>query len=332
MQQFPITRFRRNRQAAWIRDLVAEHQLSVNDLILPVFLQDGETEQEAITSLPGIYRYSIAGAIRHIQEAKELGIKAVMLFPRTPEDKKDEMGSEALNADNLMCRAIRAIKSEISGIGIICDVALDPYTSHGHDGVLIDGKVANDETVSYLGQKAVLLAEAGADYVAPSDMMDGRVAAIRYSLDQRKLQDVGIIAYAAKYASHFYGPFREAVGSKGNLQGASKATYQMDIRNGGEALAEMELDIQEGADMLIVKPGIAYLDIIHQAASRFQTPVIGYQVSGEYAMLMAAHEKGWLDYMPAMLETLIACKRAGARAIITYGAKEVGAYLRETAS
>lgn len=325
---YPRTRLRRPRQSDWSRALVAEHALSAADLIWPLFVQEGEGKATAIPCLPGVERLSIDLAMEAAREAHALGIPAIALFPVTPPDKKTPGGEEALNPDNLICRAVRAIKTSCPDIGIICDVALDPFTSHGHDGILERGDVHNDKTVAALCDQAVVLAGAGADIVAPSDMMDGRVGAIRDALDSAEYDRVQILAYAAKYASAFYGPFREAVGSAASLGKAGKQSYQMNPANAEEALREVALDIAEGADMVMVKPGMPYLDIIRRVKERFHAPVLAYQVSGEYAMLKFAAEHEALDYEKAMLESLLAMKRAGAAAIFTYAAKEAANWLR----
>ncbi|MCE2933928.1 MAG: porphobilinogen synthase [Hyphomicrobiales bacterium] len=310
-------RLRRARKAEWARKLMRENRLTVEDLIWPVFITEGTGVTEAIATMPGVNRYSVDQAVEQAREAASLGIPALALFPNTPSHLRDETGSEALNPDNLICRAIRAIKAAVPEIGIITDVALDPYTSHGHDGLVAEGRILNDETVAVLVRQALIQADAGADVIAPSDMMDGRVAAIREALDAAGFADVSIMAYAAKYASAFYGPFRDAVGSSGTLKG-DKKTYQMDPANAAEALREVELDLAEGADYVMVKPGMPYLDIITRVKEHFGVPTFAYQVSGEYAMIMAAAERGMLDGEKAMLETLLAFKRAGCDGILTY--------------
>ncbi|MCA3642204.1 MAG: porphobilinogen synthase [Methylobacterium sp.] len=310
-------RLRRARKAEWARKLMRENRLTVEDLIWPVFITEGAGVTEAIATMPGVNRYSVDQAVEQAREAASLGIPALALFPNTPSHLRDETGSEALNPENLICRAIRAIKAAVPEIGIITDVALDPYTSHGHDGLVAEGRILNDETVAVLVRQALIQADAGADVIAPSDMMDGRVAAIREALDAAGFADVSIMAYAAKYASAFYGPFRDAVGSSGTLRG-DKKTYQMDPANAAEALREVELDLAEGADYVMVKPGMPYLDIITRVKEHFGVPTFAYQVSGEYAMIMAAAERGMLDGEKAMLETLLAFKRAGCDGILTY--------------
>lgn len=317
---FPAVRLRRTRMQAWRRELVAEVRLHPSDLILPVFVQEGKNKATPIASMPGVSRLSIDLAVKKAKEAKALGIPALALFPSVEAKLKTPRGEEALNKNNLVCRAIRDIKNAVPDIGVIADVALDPYTTHGHDGILSkNGSVENDATVDILCKQAILQARAGCDIIAPSDMMDGRIGAIRNALESEGFHDTLILSYAAKYASAFYGPFRDAVGSKGALK-SDKKNYQMDPRNGDEALREIALDIQEGADLVMVKPGICYLDIVQRAAAQFSVPVFAYQVSGEYAMLKAAAEKGWLDGETAMQESLLAFKRAGARAILTYAA------------
>ncbi len=326
--QYPTTRLRRPRRFAWSRRLAAENRLSVDDLIWPVFVHDGPEPEIAVASMPGVFRYSIARLVEQAARARELGIPAIALFPATEPSKKTPDGRDALNPDNLVCRAIRALKKEVSDLGIICDVALDPYTSHGHDGLLENGYVVNDKTVDVLCRQAVIQAQAGCDVIAPSDMMDGRIGAIRKALDQAGFEHVIVLAYSAKYASAFYGPFRDAVGSAGNLGGASKQTYQMDPANADEALREVALDIAEGADWVMVKPGMPYLDIVRRVKSSFGVPTFVYQVSGEYAMLRAAGERGWLDLTATMLESLLSFKRAGADGILSYFALEAARMLQ----
>ncbi|MGA3303605.1 MAG: porphobilinogen synthase [Methylovirgula sp.] len=318
---------RRNRKADWARRLVREHVLTADDLIWPVFIVEGEKQRVPIASMPGVERLSIDEIVKAAVEAAELEIPALALFPNTDPARRDPRGSEALNADNLVCRAIRAIKSEVPDIGIITDVALDPYTSHGHDGILCGEEIVNDETVGVLVAQALNQARAGADIIAPSDMMDGRVGAIRQALDAEGFENVQIMSYAAKYASAFYGPFRDAIGTKKVLTG-DKRTYQMDPANADEALREVALDIEEGADMLIVKPGLPYLDIIARVKEIFAMPTFAYQVSGEYAMIMAAAQNGWLDEERAIMESLIAFKRAGADGVLTYFAPRVAKLLK----
>jgi porphobilinogen synthase len=319
---------RRNRRAEWVRRMVREHVLTTDDLIWPLFVVDGTGVRAPVASMPGVERLSIDQAVRAAERAAELTIPCLALFPYTDPGKRDDTGSEALNAENLVCRAVRAIKKEVPSIGILCDVALDPYTSHGHDGLLRDGVILNDETVAVLVRQALIQADAGCDIVAPSDMMDGRVGAIREALDAAGFGDVQIMAYAAKYASAFYGPFRDAVGSNATLIG-DKRTYQMDPANADEALREVELDIAEGADMVMVKPGLPYLDILHRVKEAFGMPTFAYQVSGEYAMIMAAAGNGWLDGERAMTESLIAFKRAGADGVLTYFAARIAEKLKK---
>ncbi len=325
---FPSARMRRTRAADWSRRLVREASLSVNDLIWPLFVCEGKGKSEEIASMPGVSRHSVDGIVKQVEQAEKLGIPAVALFPKTPDGLKSDDGKEALNPDNLVNQAIRAIKKEGFNVGVIVDVALDPYTSHGHDGLLKDGVILNDETLEVLAKQALVQAEAGADIVAPSDMMDGRVKAIRAALDSKNFQNTQIMAYAAKYASSFYGPFREAVGSGGVLEG-DKKTYQMDPANSDEAIREIALDIAEGADSIIVKPGMPYLDIVRRVKDTFLVPTFAYQVSGEYSMLHAAAKNGWLDLEDVMLETLIAFKRAGCDGILTYFAPAAARILRD---
>jgi len=327
-QRLDLTvRMRRNRQHEWARRMVREHRLSTDDLIWPLFVMDGDNKRTAVPSMPGVERLSVDQCVREAERAAKLTIPCLALFPYTDPVLRDEAGSEALNPDNLVCRAIRAIKKEVPEIGILCDVALDPFTSHGHDGLLRDGVILNDETVAVLVRQALVQAQAGCDIIAPSDMMDGRVAAIRQGLDAANFLDVSIMAYAAKYASAFYGPFRDAVGSAKTLTG-DKRTYQMDPGNSDEALREVALDIEEGADMIMVKPGLPYLDIVARVKEAFGMPTFAYQVSGEYAMIMAAAESGWLDGERAMMESLIAFKRAGCDGVLTYFAPRVAEKLR----
>jgi porphobilinogen synthase len=321
------TRMRRNRGNEWARRMVREHVLSADDLIWPLFVMDGEKTRAPVPSMPGVERLSIDHAVREAERAARLAIPCIALFPYTDPSLRDETGSEALNPDNLVCRAIGAIKREVPEVGILCDVALDPFTSHGHDGLLRDGVILNDETVAVLVKQAIVQAEAGCDIIAPSDMMDGRVGAIRKALDAAQFIDVSIMSYAAKYASAFYGPFRDAVGSAKTLTG-DKRTYQMDPGNSDEALREVALDIEEGADMIMVKPGLPYLDIVQRVKEAFGMPTFAYQVSGEYAMIMAASQNGWLDGERAMMESLIAFKRAGCNGVLTYFAPRVAEKLK----
>ncbi len=326
---FPGTRLRRNRRNEWSRRLVAENRLMVDDLIWPVFVHEGENQRTPIPSMPEVARLSIDLLIREAAAAKSLGIPMIAVFPATPSDLRTANGEEAVNPDNLVCKAVTALKKAVPGIGVMSDVALDPYTTHGQDGLVLDGHVVNDETVAVLCRQAVVQADAGCDVVAPSDMMDGRVGAIRGALDKAGHQAVRIMSYAAKYASGFYGPFRDAVGSKSFLGSGDKRSYQMDPANGDEALREVALDIQEGADMILVKPGMLYLDIVRRIKDTFRAPTYAYQVSGEYAMIKAAVSKGWLDNDRVLLESLVAFKRAGADGILTYGAVEAARLLRD---
>jgi porphobilinogen synthase len=327
--RFPSTRMRRNRKSPWSRALTAEHVLTASDLIWPLFIIEGNGLQEPVTSMPGVVRQSIDIAVARAREAAELGIPAIALFPNTDPGKRTPGGEEAWNAGNLVCRAVRAIKQAVPEIGIMCDVALDPYTSHGHDGLLRDGRIVNDETVAVLVKQALAQAEAGCDIIAPSDMMDGRVGAIRQALEAKGFHDVQIMAYAAKYASGFYGPFREAVGSSSTLAG-DKKTYQMDPANSDEAIREVALDIAEGADMVMVKPGMPYLDIVARVKREFGVPTFAYQVSGEYSMIMAACQNGWLDPNKVIHESLLAFKRAGADGVLTYFALDIAKGLRNS--
>ena len=308
---------RRNRKAEWARRMVRENVLTTDDLIWPLFVTDGHNKRTPVASMPGVDRLTVDQVVRDAERAAKLNIPCIALFPYTEASLRDEQGSEAVNSNNLVCQSVRAIKKEFPEIGVLCDVALDPFTSHGHDGLLEDGKILNDETVVVLVRQALVQAEAGCDIIAPSDMMDGRVGAIRAGLDRAGFQDVQIMAYTAKYASTFYGPFRDAVGSSATLIG-DKRTYQMDSANSDEALREVELDIAEGADMVMVKPGMPYLDIVRRVVEAFSVPTFAFQVSGEYAMIMAAARNGWLDEERAILESLGAFKRAGAAGVITY--------------
>jgi porphobilinogen synthase len=324
---YPRVRLRRNRIDAWTRRLVAENRLAVDDLIWPIFLCDGEGRREPVPSMPGVDRLSVDLAVEAADEAAALGIPCVALFPHTAPALKSEEGEEAVNPDNLVCRAVRALKKARPELGLLCDVALDPYTSHGHDGLLRDGYVVNDETVEVLCHQALVQAAAGCDIIAPSDMMDGRIGAIRRRLDEAGFEHVRIMSYAAKYASAFYGPFRDAIGSIKALKG-DKRTYQMDPANGEEALREVALDLDEGADMVMVKPGMPYLDIVRRVKDAFKVPTFVYQVSGEYAMLKAAAQQGWLENDRVVLESLLGFKRAGADGILTYLALEAARLLR----
>ena len=323
---FPSTRMRRNRSADWLRRMVQENRLTADDLIWPIFVVEGSGTREAVLSMPGGERLSVDLLAEEVGKAQELGIPAVAVFPYTPEGLKTPDGSEALNPDNIVCRGVREIKKHVSNMGVLCDVALDPYNSDGHDGLVKDGEILNDETVEILCQQSVVQADAGCDVIAPSDMMDGRIGSIRKVLDDAGHQNVTIMAYAAKYASAFYGPFRDAVGSGGVLMG-DKKTYQMDPGNGDEAIREVGLDIAEGADMVMVKPGLPYMDIIFRVKNEFGVPTFAYNVSGEYAMLRAAAQNGWLDYPAAMMEMLTGFKRAGADGILTYAARDAAKIL-----
>ena len=318
---------RRNRKAEWARRLVRENVLTTDDLIWPLFVADGHDKRSTVASMPGVERLSVDQAVHDAERAVKLNIPCIALFPYTEPGLRDEQGSEAVNPNNLVCKSVRAIKKEFPGLGVLCDVALDPFTSHGHDGLIEDGRILNDETVAVLVRQALVQAEAGCDIIAPSDMMDGRVGAIREGLDAAGFLDVQIMAYAAKYASAFYGPFRDAVGSAKTLSG-DKRTYQMDSANSDEALREVELDIAEGADMVMVKPGMPYLDIVRRVKDTFGMPTFVYQVSGEYAMIMAAAGNGWIDGERAMMESLLAFKRAGADGILTYFAPQAAEKLK----
>ena len=320
--KYPNLRLRRNRIKSWSRRLIQENTLSPNDFILPIFLIDGKNKRESISSMPGVYRYTINRVNQIVDRAIKKGIPMVALFPNTKNSLKNEIGSESLNENNLVCRAIIEIKKKYKNqIGIMCDVALDPYTSHGHDGLIKSNEIINDETIEVLIKQSLLQAEMGCDVLAPSDMMDGRIGKIRKALDKSNFQNIQILSYAAKYASSFYGPFRDAVGSKGLLKG-NKKTYQMDFRNSNEAIREVALDIKEGADMVMVKPGMPYLDIIKSIKEKFKIPVLAYQVSGEYSLLSNAIKKKLISE-DAIYESLIAFKRAGANAIVSYYADRI---------
>ncbi|MGI9489986.1 MAG: porphobilinogen synthase [Geminicoccaceae bacterium] len=329
---FPKTRMRRNRQDLWSRRMVAENRLDAADFIWPVFVLEGENRREPVVSMPGVERLSIDLLLPAIDEARGLDIPAVALFPVTPTERKTDDGSEAGNPDNLVCRAVRAIKEQVPEIGVVCDVALDPYTSHGHDGLLsADGDILNDETLGVLIRQSLVQADAGCDVIAPSDMMDGRIGVIRSALEEKGHINTKIMSYAAKYASAYYGPFRDAVGSAGTLKSKGKESYQMDPANGDEALREVALDLAEGADMVMVKPGMPYLDIVRRVKDGFGVPTFAYQVSGEYAMIHAAGTNGWLDGDKAMAEALLAFKRAGADGVLTYAAIDMAKRLRAAA-
>jgi porphobilinogen synthase len=325
---FPRTRLRRNRRHDWSRRLVRENRLVADDLIWPVFVREGNNATTPVPSMPGVVRHTVDRLVIAVGEAKALGIPAVAVFPVVEAARKTPACEEAWNPDNLACRAIRALVEAHPEVGVICDVALDPYNADGHDGLVRDGQVANDETVAALCEQALVQARAGCHVIAPSDMMDGRVGAIRDSLDAAGFQHVQIMAYAAKYASAFYGPFRDAVDSAAFLKGAGKETYQMDPANGDEALREVALDLAEGADMVMVKPGLPYLDIVYRVKRRFGAPTFAYHTSGEYAMLRAAADAGALDWSKAMMETLLAFKRAGADGILTYCALDAARLLK----
>jgi len=324
---FPQTRMRRNRAEEWVRRLTRESNVTPDDLIWPMFVQPGSAARTPVPSMPGVDRLSIDLVVEAVGEAKALGIPAVAIFPVTPGELKSDDGKEATNADNLVCRTVRAIKEKHDDIGVICDVALDPYTTHGQDGIVHDGKILNDETVEVLCQQAFVQAQAGCDVIAPSDMMDGRVDAIRRALDDEGFDDVNLLAYSAKYASAFYGPFRDAVGSAQSLGSADKRTYQMDPANSDEAIREVALDVAEGADMVMVKPGMPYLDIVRRVKESFGLPTFAYQVSGEYAMLRGAAERGWLDWNKVILESMVCFKRAGADGVLTYAAPQIARLL-----
>lgn len=325
---FPRTRMRRNRKDDWSRRLTRENTLSADDLIWPCFVQEGRGVRTPIASMPGVERLSVDLLVETAAEAAELGIPAIAVFPVTPPDVKSADGEEATNPDNLVCRAVRALREAKLPLGIVCDVALDPFTTHGQDGLVRDGYVVNDETVEVLCEQAVVQAEAGCDVIAPSDMMDGRIGRIRDALDEAGHSHVRILSYAAKYASAFYGPFRDALGSKGALGQGDKRTYQMDPANGDEALREVAIDLAEGADMVMVKPGMPYLDVVRRVKDAFGVPTYAYQVSGEYAMLRGAADQGWLDWPRVIEESLLSFKRAGADGVLTYAALEVARRIR----
>ena len=329
---FPARRMRRLRRTPWLRELVQENQLSAADLIYPVFLLDGANRIEPVSSMPGVSRHSLDKLMHLVEKAVKLGIPAIALFPVIAQEAKTADGAQAWNADGLVPRAVAAIKREFPQIGVICDVALDPYTTHGQDGLIdADGYILNDETSVALCKQALTQAQAGVDIVAPSDMMDGRIGAIRHALDTQQFIHTAILAYSAKYASKFYGPFRDAVGSAANLGKSDKKNYQMNPANSDEALREIALDLQEGADMVMVKPGMPYLDIVRRTKDTFAVPTFAYQVSGEYAMLKAAAQNGWLEERGCVLESLMAFKRAGCDGILTYFALDAAQWLREDA-
>ena len=323
---YPSVRLRRNRKYNWSRRLVSENNLSVSDLILPIFVTEGKKKIEAIKTMPGVFRYSIDRLSGILNQASKLKIPLVAIFPHTPNSKKDSSGNEALNENNLVCRAIKKIKNNFKDIGVMADVALDPYTDHGHDGILKNKEILNDETIEILTKQALLQARMGCDVIAPSDMMDGRVGVIRKSLDKNNFKNVQILSYAAKYSSNFYGPFRDAIGSKKKLRG-NKKSYQMDYKNSNEALREIGLDIKEGADFVMVKPGLPYLDIIKSVKENFKIPVFAYQVSGEYSMIINSIKKG-IIHQDSVFESLMCLKRAGASAIVTYFALSIAKKLK----
>jgi len=325
--RFPATRMRRNRRTPWIRGLVRENILTVDNLIWPIFVVDGENQRQPVPSMPGIERFSVDLLTDVVGGAVDLGISVVAIFPYTDPTLKTPDGREAINPDNLVCRAVRAIRNAKLKVGILCDVALDPFNSDGHDGIVEDGIILNDETLEVLCQQALAQAEAGCDIMAPSDMMDGRISAIRTALDGESFEDVAIMSYAAKYASGFYGPFRDAVGSGGALKG-DKKTYQMDPANTDEALREVAMDISEGADMVMVKPGLPYLDVVTRVKKAFGMPTFAYNVSGEYSMLRGAGIQGWIEYDKAVLEMLTGFKRAGADGVLTYHAVDAARLLK----
>jgi porphobilinogen synthase len=325
--RYPRTRLRRNRRDEWSRALVAETRLGVDDLIWPVFVAEGKAVRNAVPSMPGVARVSVDELVKDARKAAKLGLRAIALFPNTPLDRKSDEGDESGNPDNLVCRAVRALKKAVPEIGIVCDVALDPYTTHGQDGLVRDNYVVNDPTLPVLCRQALVQAQAGCDVIAPSEMMDGRIGILRDALDQGGFEHVRIMSYAAKYASAYYGPFRDAVGSGKSLGKGDKRTYQMDPANGDEALREVAFDLDEGADMVMVKPGLPYLDIVRRVKETFKVPTYAYQVSGEYAMLMGAIERGWID-RKVVFETLLSFKRAGADGILTYSAVEVAQALK----
>lgn len=326
--QFPQTRMRRTRQFDWSRRLVRENRLSADDLIWPIFVHEGTRKRTAIPSMPGVDRLSIDLLVEAALRAEELKIPAIAIFPATDPSLKNDSASEAINPDNLVCRSVKAVKAACKNLGVICDVALDPYTSHGQDGLVRNGYVVNDETIEMLCRQSIVQAQAGCDIIAPSDMMDGRIGQVRRALDGAGFDRVQIMAYSAKYASAYYGPFRDAVGSATSLGQGDKRTYQMDPANGDESLREVALDIAEGADMVMVKPGLPYLDIVSRVKRQFGVPTFAYQVSGEYAMIAAAAQQGWLDRTKVVLESLLAFKRAGADGVLTYFAPEVAEILQ----
>ncbi len=324
---YPKTRLRRLRKSKWMRDLISENNISHNDLILPIFIKEGKNKIDTIKSMPGVKRYTLDKLPKILKEVKKYKIPMIALFPYISNTRKDNSGSESLNPNNLICKSLRMIKKNYPEIGVMCDVALDPYTSHGHDGILIKNKIDNDQTIKILKKQALLQAEMGCDLIAPSDMMDGRIGEIRKILDKNNFKEVSILSYAVKYASNFYGPFRDAVGSKGKLK-QDKKTYQMDFRNSIEAFREVGLDIKEGADMIMIKPGAIYLDIISKIKNKFKIPVLAYQVSGEYTLIKNGIDKKYLKD-DAIIESLISFKRAGACAIVTYFALEIAKKIKQ---
>ena len=326
--KFPRTRLRRNRQSPWCRNLISETKLSSNDLILPLFITEGKNIIENIKSIPSVQRYSVDTVLKKIEEVNNFNIPAIALFPYIEKKLKTFDGKEALNKNNLICRAIREIKKNFPEIGLICDVALDPYTTHGHDGILKKNYIANGETIDVLSQQAIIQAEAGADIIAPSDMMDGRIGVIRDRLDNEGFNKTIILSYAAKFASNFYGPFRDAVGSLKSLGKTDKKTYQMDYKNSDEAIREVAMDINEGADMIMIKPALPYLDVISKVKKIFNIPIFAYQVSGEFSMLKFAEQEKVIDYEKCLYESLIAIKRSGASAIFCYGAIDIAKNLK----
>ena len=326
---YPAIRMRRNRMKAFSRRMISETHLNTNNLIQPLFVTEGKYENTYIESMPGIKRHSIKSVVKEAMEIYKLGIPAIAIFPFIPNNLKDENGTESLNKNNVICKAIKEIKNSCPEIGIICDVALDPYTNHGHDGIIINSEINNDKTIEILCEQAVIQAEAGCDIIAPSDMMDGRVKSIRSALDKKNLINTSILSYSAKYASSFYGPFRDALGTKINSDHVfDKKSYQMDPANSREALREIELDINEGADIIMIKPALSYLDIISLAKQNFEIPIFAYQVSGEYSMIKAASEKGWINEQDIIFESLLSIKRAGASSILTYFAKDIAKSLK----
>ncbi len=327
---YPALRMRRNRKSPWARAMVRENTFTAHDLIWPLFVIEGENKSEAVATMPGVSRWTVDLVVKQVEQAAKLGIPAIALFPNTSAKLRSEDAAEAFNPDNLVCRAVRAIKKAVPEIGVMCDVALDPYTSHGHDGLLRDGQILNDESVQALVRQSLVQVEAGCDIIAPSDMMDGRIAAIRSALEKDGHQNTQIMAYSAKYASGFYGPFRDAIGSTATLSG-DKKTYQMDAANSDEAIREVALDLAEGADMVMVKPGMPYLDIVSRVKREFGVPTFAYQVSGEYAMIMAACNNGWLDPSRVIEESLMSFKRAGADGVLTYFALDVAKRLKASA-